>query len=239
MERLLRDDADVFVLPSRGGAWGRNLVDSMALGTPVIGCPGSGGPADFLSEDHAWPLASSPRLVEWRPLDALASPALLASSPSVGLNCEAGPSSGAPQPRAQQGTAARAAEERRAASDAEPMWCEPDEVRACCHPQHPLADPVSARTLRPCPPPHPSPPHTPLPPSGTPSRPAPPTLRGSTRRRGALADRGCGATRSICGKVCRGALLRRADQISFALVAGGGERFGEPRHGCAGGGCSA
>ena len=49
MEQLLRE-ADVFVLPSRGEAWGRNLVDAMALGTPVIGCPGSGGPADFLKK---------------------------------------------------------------------------------------------------------------------------------------------------------------------------------------------
>ena len=65
MEQLLRE-ADVFVLPSRGEAWGRNLVDAMALGTPVIGCPGSGGPADFQGGPFM-----APRLVaDGRPVDS-------------------------------------------------------------------------------------------------------------------------------------------------------------------------
>ena len=115
MERLLRN-ADVFVLPSRGEAWGRNLVDAMALGTPVIGCPGSGGPADFLSEERAWPLASWPTAVQWSPLAALA--ALASEQPSPGSARAAFDAPPVGHQTADQG----------ASSEPQPMWCEPDEV---------------------------------------------------------------------------------------------------------------
>lgn len=57
---------DALVMPSRGEGWCRPLADAMALGTPVVGVPGSGGPADFLDESVGWCVRSRAAPVAWQ-----------------------------------------------------------------------------------------------------------------------------------------------------------------------------
>ncbi|KAG8465663.1 hypothetical protein KFE25_002970 [Diacronema lutheri] len=58
---------DVFVSAARGEGWCRPLADAMALGKPVVGVPGSGGPAAFLDESVGWCVRSSATCVAWLP----------------------------------------------------------------------------------------------------------------------------------------------------------------------------
>ena len=48
-------DADVFVLPTRGEGWGRPIVEAMACGLPVIATNWS-APTEYLTESNSLPL---------------------------------------------------------------------------------------------------------------------------------------------------------------------------------------